>query len=147
MTANPRANAFPTQAGPGRRIFHTVLAVAGWCLFLFWWWLVLQRVSAAEVRFTIGFLAIAFVVVVLLTIVWVLHNLRIVRDRTARVHVRDSVPDVSHDTVGRELQMPALPAEYQIAARVRVSVAGDVKTYVVERPRQPAYGAKEGSPS
>ena len=148
MTAHPRANAFPIEASRPRQLLHALVAVAGWCLFAWWWWLVFRRVSHIEIRFTLWFIAIALAIVVLLTILWVFHNLRIVARKSARVTVRDQVPAVSRDTIGREVQMPSLPTEYLAAAVVCVSLDGNAKVYRVELPhREVAAASHEGAAS
>ncbi len=129
--ATPPPNTYPKLAGTGRRVFHTVLAVVGWVLFVYWWWIVYRRVSPAEVRFTVLFIVIAVAVIVLLTILWVLHNKRLDSSRTARLHIKDDAHAAAHDSVGREMRMPDLSSEYQHAPVIRVTVEGGVKLYRV----------------
>lgn len=136
MTAEPTPPPFPIEASRPRQLLHALVAVAGWCLFVWWWWIVFQRVSRAEIRFTLWFIGLSLAIIVLLTLLWVVHNRRIFAKRTARLNVRDEVPAVTRDTIGRELQMPSLPTEYQTAAIVRVSLEGDVKRYRVEMPHR-----------
>jgi hypothetical protein len=130
----PTLPRYPQLAGPGRRVFHTLLAVVGWVLFVYWWWIVFRRVSSAEVRFTVLFIVIAMAVIVLLTIFWVMHNQRLDRKRTSRVRIRDDARPAAHDSVGREVQMAALSGEYQNAWVVRVSVEAGAKVYRIGTP-------------
>ena len=128
---------FPIQAGTPRRVLHTVVALAGWALFAYWWWLVSRRVSEQEVRFTLVLIAIALGVIVLLTAAWVLHNVRIFRNRGPRLHLRSVVQDYSHDTVGRNVRMPLVPEDCLSAAVVKVRLQEGAKVYV---PAAPAGG-------
>jgi len=91
----------PLEASQARRVFHTLIAIAGWALFVYWWWLVFHRVSRHEVRFTILFVSFSLVVIVLTTAVWANHNLRIYRRKGPRTKVPYALPDFSHDRVGR----------------------------------------------
>ena len=128
----------PLRAGPIRRMFHTLIALAGWALFLFWWWLVIQRVSAAEIRFTAWFVAVSLVVIVLVTALWASHNLRLFRRKGARTQLRAGTQDSSHDSVGRPVGMPAVPEEYRPASLIVVRIEGGTKVYRPTIVRNPA---------
>ncbi len=134
MVDPDRQSLTPTQAGPLRRAFHTVLAIAGWALFVYWWWLVFRRVGASEIRYTLLFVAIALVVIVALTVAWTLHNVWIFRRRGARRSVRAVTEDFSHDTVGREVLMPTVPDICTVAAVVSVRVRHGAKIYATGGP-------------
>ena len=124
----------PTEASPARQIFHTLIAVAGWGVFIYWWFLVLQRVSAREVRFTGLFLAAALVVIVVLTGLWVLHNLSIAKRKGARQQLREATLDYSRDPVGRAVTFEAKPEALQQAPVVQVRVEEGRKTFQPIRP-------------
>ena len=49
MAETPDNSIVPEQASPARRVFHTLIAIAGWALFIYWWWLVVQHVSRQEI--------------------------------------------------------------------------------------------------
>ena len=119
----------PLQAEPLRRIFHTVIAVAGWVLFLYWWWLVFRRVNDTEVSYTLWFIAIALYIIVAVTVVWALHNVLIFRRRGPRTKVREVQEDFSRDTVGRPVNMPKLSQECLDADVVVVRIADGTKIY------------------
>ena len=91
----------PRVASRGRRVFHTLIALAGWALFVYWWWIVVHRVSLHEVRFTVLFVLVALVLCVAITGLWVLHNLSIFRRRGQRTKVREATLDYSRDPLGR----------------------------------------------
>ena len=134
------------QAGPLRRVFHSLVALAGWVLFGYWWWLVARRVSAHEVRFTLLVIGIALGVIVLLTAAWALHNIMIFRRRGPRTHLRAVVQDFSHDTVGRSVQLPRLPEDCLTAGFVKVNLQHGAKVYVAAPPSAgPAAPAGAGA--
>ena len=78
----------PLQASPARRVLHTLIAVAGWALFVYWWWVVFHRVSRHEVRFTVLFVTLSLLAIVLTTSIWAYHNVRIYRRLGPRWKVR-----------------------------------------------------------
>ncbi|HTR96918.1 MAG TPA: hypothetical protein VMH61_03365 [Candidatus Acidoferrales bacterium] len=129
MAQDRQLSAPPMLAGPLRRVFHTLLAVAGWALFGYWWWIVARRVSASEVRFTVLFIAFSLVAIVLVTAAWALHNLRVFRRRGARKALRDVPIDLSHDGVGREVLLPTLPEECRTAKLIEVRIRDGFKVY------------------
>lgn len=119
----------PIQAGPARRAFHTLVAVGGWVLFVYWWWIVFQRVSDTEIRYTLWFIGIALVVIVSVTAMWAFHNVRLFRNRAVRTRVRAVHEDFSHDTVGRPVGMPAVPQECLTASVIVVRIEDGTKVY------------------
>ena len=119
----------PIEAGPARRVLHTVIAAAGWALFTYWWWLVFRRVNETEVRYTLWFIAIALIVVVFVTALWAVHNLRMFRRRGPRTKVREVQEDFSRDSVGRPVTMPEVPEECFTADVVVVRIADGTKFY------------------
>jgi len=146
MPRYPRQSGLPVHAGPLRSVFHTLIALARWVLFGYWWWLVSRRVSGQEIRFTLVMIAIALAVILLLTAVWVLHNLQIFRARGPRMNLRVVKEDFSHDTVGRNVRFPAVPEDCLSAAVVRVRLHEGMKVYVPGAlpggPRVPAGGTE-----
>lgn len=119
----------PMEAGPGRRLFHTLIAIGGWCLFIYWWWLVFHRVSAREVRFTVVFIVFSLAVIVMVTAAWAFHNLSIYARRGPRRRNREVRPDFSHDRVGRDVTFRDAADLYRTAPVVYVAVTAKGKTY------------------
>ena len=119
----------PIQAGPVRRVLHTVVALAGWVVFVYWWWLVFRRVNDTEVRYTLWFIAIALFVIVFVTALWAVHNLVVFRRRGPRTKVREVQEDFSHDSVGRPVNMPQVPHECLTSEVVVVRIADGTKIY------------------
>lgn len=129
MAQPDRESTNPSQAGAGRRVFHTLIALAGWVLFVYWWWLVFRRVDGDEIRSTLIFIALTLTAIVLLTVIWALHNARIFRARGPRRQVRAVTPDFSHDSIGRPVELPAVPEECLSAGIVEVVIRGEAKVY------------------
>lgn len=144
MANDPGQPRHPIHAGPSRRAFHTLVALAGWALFAYWWWLVARRVSAHEIRSTLLGIGIALGVILVLTALWVVHNIRIFRIRGPRQQMRPVAQDSSHDTVGRNVKFPAVPEDCLSAAVVHVRIREGVKIYlpaaVAGGPVMPAGG-------
>ncbi|MEQ1831581.1 MAG: hypothetical protein ABL977_00895 [Candidatus Eisenbacteria bacterium] len=128
----------PVVAGPVRRAWHTLVALAGWVLFIYWWWIVFQRVSRDEVRWTLWFIGLALAAIVLSTALWAAHNLRVWKRKGPRIQLRDITPDFSHDTIGRRVDLPGVPEDCRTAAVVVVRIEDGAKVY---RPLPPRGGA------
>ena len=129
MPANPTPQREPLQADPPRRALHTIIAVAGWIVFVYWWWLVFRRVNATEVRYTMWFIAIALVGITFVTALWSLHNVRIFKRLGPRTKLREVREDFSRDMVGRPVGMPTVPDEVLRADIVMVRIVGGRKVY------------------
>ena len=119
----------PTEASPARKVLHVLITLAGWLLFLYWWWLVFHRVSGQEVRFTALFIALSLACIVLVTLAWAWHNLRIFKRRGPRTHLRETKPDFSHDGVGRTVSYPDGGLDIKIAPVVRIRFIEGEKRY------------------
>jgi hypothetical protein len=129
MTAPPPSSLQPIVAGPVRRAFHTLVSLAGWVLFVYWWWIVFRRVSPVEVRFTMWFIGLALVAIVLSTALWAAHNVRVFRRKGPRTKLREIAEDYSHDTVGRRVDMPGVPGDCASAPLVIIRIVDGAKVY------------------
>ncbi len=129
MTVRPDHIKPPSQAGPARRAFHTLIAIVGWALFVYWWWIVFHRVSRHEIRFTLLFIVLSLTVIVVVTAVWVLHNLGIYRRRGPRTRVREVDPDFSRDGIGRDVTFIGVGEAHRSAPVVYVRFVGRSKIY------------------
>jgi hypothetical protein len=115
-------------------VFHTLIALGGWTLFVWWWWIVFRRVSRAEVELTLAFIGLSLVIIVLLTVIWAIHNVRIHRIRGPRTHVRGVDPDYTRDGVGRAVRFPQVPEVCRTAALVRIGIQNGSKVYAPVAP-------------
>jgi hypothetical protein len=125
----PRSTELPeplSKAGLAKQTFHLLLAGAGWVLFVYWWWLVVQRTGRDQIVWTLLFIAIALVVVVLTTILWVVHNVRLFKRKAKRNTVADR-PAVrltegerreAQTAIARGLPPPSKPSADVMAAHV-----------------------------
>jgi hypothetical protein len=141
MTDRPSPHTPPIVAGPARRVFHTLLSIAGWAVFLYWWWLVFRRVSSHEIRFTALFIAISIAAIVVVTLIWAWHNLRIYRRRGPRTQVREGSYDFSHDGVGRPVTFPAAGPDRSSAPVIYVRWTDEGKYYDPAAALPPRTGA------
>jgi hypothetical protein len=119
----------PSQASPGRRLFHLLLAIAGWVLFVYWWILVLGRVSREEVRFTGIFILVTAVVVVAVTAIWSIHNRMLYRRKGPRTHVRIVPEDYTRDRLGRHVSFAGTPEALRTDPFVLIRLEHEGKTY------------------
>lgn len=123
------SSASPTLASPGRRLFHLLIALGGWALFVYWWWLVLGRLDPAHVRFTVVFILGTLASCVLLTVGWVFHNLRIFRRKGPRLRVPPSSYEFERDRLGRELRFASPGERLRASPVVEIRLERDGKTY------------------
>lgn len=142
MTERPNSIPPPITAGPARRVFHALLSLAGWALFIYWWWIVFHRVSRHEIRFTLIFIAVSLAAIVLATFAWAWHNLRIFERKGPRRQVRDATSPFSRDGVGRAVTYSAIGPDRRMAPVVYVRLAGDGKRYDVYDGLTPRNGGK-----
>ena len=129
MTEDPSIIKPPIVAGPARRVLHSLVALAGWALFVYWWWIVFHRVSRHEVRFTALFIVASLALIVLVTLGWTWHNLRIWKRKGPRTHVRAATSDFARDGVGRAVSFPAAGPDRHTAPVVYVRMTDDGKRY------------------
>ncbi len=144
MTISPTRRQKPLEAGPVRQAIHALVTLAGWGLFLWWWWLVMQRVSRDEMTFTAWFIALSLVAIVLSTVLWSFHNMRLFRRKGPRTHLRDAGPDLTHDTVGRPVDLPAVPETCLSAREIVIRIEDGHKVYATTGPSQPTLRTLPG---
>ena len=125
----PTRPAPPTLASPERQLFHFLIALAAWVLFVYWWLLVLGRVSPEHARFTGIFIAATGIVVVVLHAVWTIHNRLIFERRGPRKGNRPVVPDFSRDRLGRHLVFRGSPEELQHEPVIHIRLEHEGKVY------------------
>lgn len=143
MPTPPASRTGPLESGPVRQVIHIVFIIAGWCLFVWWWWLVMQRVSRAEMEFTGWFIALSLVVIVLSTSLWAFHNVRLFRRKGPRQNLRVVTADLTHDTVGRPVDMPEVAEECLTSREIVIRIEGDKKVYRSAGPGRPVLRVLE----
>jgi len=127
MDPTPR---FPLQARAGRRLVQGLVALAGWVLFAYWWWVVFtQRVSRRDIVFTVIFVAATTAIAIVVTGIWSLHNKRLHRRRRPRARVHEVREDYAADILGRPSSFSGGVDRVRQAPFVRVLVEGGRKVY------------------
>ena len=117
------------EASPARRVLHHLMAFAGWVLFVYWWWVVFQRVSRTEIRFTLLFIAFALVLVVVITGFWVLHNRSIWKHKGPRLKPIENPGFVKRDSLGRRVRFAESREKMVASSLVRLDVEEGEKIY------------------
>jgi hypothetical protein len=120
---------FPVQASGPRRVLQLIVALFGWALFVYWWWIVFLRVSREEVVFTVIFCTATGVIVTLVTALWSLHNKRLYRRKAPRSQVRNVPETYAKDTLLRSVTFPSDPKRVKTAPSLRIQVRGSDKIY------------------
>jgi len=105
------------------------MALAGWILFVYWWWIVFQRVSETEIRFTLVFIAFALALVVLITVFWVFHNRAIWKRKGPRRTPIENPGFVKRDSLGRRVRYADSREKMVESSLVRVDVEQTEKVY------------------
>lgn len=117
------------QAGPVRRTMHYLLALAGWVLFVYWWLLVLGQTGREQIVWTLVFIGISLAVIVLVTVLWVVHNVRIFRRKGPRLHLGVRPVAARESDPGMAPVLVRDVADLRFAPVVRVVVEDGLKAY------------------
>jgi hypothetical protein len=131
----------PTLASPGRRLFHLLVSIAGWVLFVWWWIRVLWNVDRHQVRVTGLFIGLTLITCVVLTGVWTYHNLRIWKRRGPRKQVREAHEDFGRDRLGRPVAFKGSEEELKNDPVIVVRMEHEGKVY------RPTASRGRGEPS
>jgi len=83
-----------------RTIFHMLLGLLLWAVFVWYWSIVMQRPISDETRRALLIVGITVGAITLFDVFWVFHNIRISR-RNRRTTRRPQVRAPSHDFLGR----------------------------------------------
>lgn len=111
-----------------RRIAHILFAGASWILFVDYWILVLGQPVSSGLRVALGFIVISLVLVPLLVYLWILHNLRVARQKRRRRNRQDPGEDFREDFLGRSLAGTDLRS-LQGARELIIELEGERKRY------------------
>ncbi len=69
----------PEGGSRPRIVFHVVIAVLGWILFAYFWRVVGERGLSSGVIISLVAMAIFLATVIIMTTLWIVHNIRISR--------------------------------------------------------------------
>jgi len=115
-----------------RHRFHVVVSLSMWCLFGYYWNVVLGREVSDETIRAMGILVAGVIVGLVVTLLWIRHNLRLARKFEGRRQgFRNAdAPLLTEDTIGRPVNHPGLDA-LRAASCVDITADETGKTYVV----------------
>jgi hypothetical protein len=138
-----RHRATPLRNGP-QRLLHLLVVAAGWGLFAWGW----HKVSGQpwDTEALVILIAGSAILLPTLTVLWILHNLRIHRQKGPRTRSRPANDTYRHDWNGREVDAywPAMSA----AQIVVIDIVDGRKSYRAGGPRTtPAPGERRRSPA
>jgi len=140
--AEPQLPKPPFEAKPAQRLYHLLIAVAGWALFVYWWVVVLvERASHRQIMFTLLFIGIVLALCLLVTGAWTLHNLRISRSKRARYLVPAVREEYTQDALGNPLVFEGGMEAVREDPVVQIRFENDTKYY---RPSSVIKGRMEG---
>ncbi|HOX25346.1 MAG TPA: hypothetical protein PLL30_12765 [Candidatus Krumholzibacteria bacterium] len=122
-----------------RPLLHLILSAAMWCLFGYYWYVVLGREIGPGTMRAVQTLLILVVAGLVVTVVWVAHNLRLARKFAGRRcgAAGTDAPKLERDTIGRPITHPAL-GELRAAGVIDIEADAGAKRYrVAEAVRRP----------
>lgn len=91
----------PIRSKAWQKAWQVVLVLAAWVLFVVCWVMVALDTPISSIAVSAIVVGAAIAAFLLVTLLWIAHNLRIYRDKGPRTGVRKVVPDFSHDFVER----------------------------------------------
>ncbi|MBD3220143.1 hypothetical protein GF314_02785 [bacterium] len=115
-----------------RNALHIIASLAMWCLFGYYWYVVLVRQPDPNTLRSVVILAIVVLAGLLLTVLWVRHNLKLARrfaNRRRQTPVPATTP-LELDTIGRPVTHPGLDV-LRAARVVDVTADASAKTFTV----------------
>ena len=114
-------------ASLGHRIVHALAICGGWFIYFWLWWRVIyvygQGLSPLVALFLVG----AIIVVPTITVIWILHNVRIYKRKGMRQH-RTTVDD-NYDADWKGRHVTADWTGMKQASSIVISVSGNDKQY------------------
>lgn len=103
QSAKPLPGIVTRTQSPVLRVFHSMIAAAGWILFAWFWFHVFWSGLGREAITTFVILAIALAGILLIHLLWIRSNLEIYRSRGQRTRVREVSFAGTRDQLGRPL--------------------------------------------
>lgn len=114
-----------------RHVHHVVISILAWCLFGYHWWIVAQRHMNPQTFFAMKTLGALVFSGLLLTLLWVVHNLRLARSYGRRQGFAAPPEPFATDTLERPIVAPDVTA-LQAAQMVEISLdEEDRKVYIM----------------
>ncbi len=115
-----------------RHLLHILASIAMWCLFGYYWFVVLGRDIAEGTIRSVLVLVAVILAGLGITVLWIRHNQRLARKFAGRRRQPTAVgaPELAHDTIGRPIRAPGL-ASLRAARVVEVTADRDGKAFRV----------------
>ena len=129
----------PEGGSPPRIAFHVAIAVVGWILFAYFWRVVGERGLSPGVILSLIAMAIFLAAVIIMTTLWIVHNLRI--SRSDRRTGNRSVAEVLYqqDKIGHTIEGEGF-ASLRSANMIDVAVKDGKKIYGRAKAGSPKTG-------
>ena len=89
-----------------RGLFHGLIALCGWILFVYWWHRVIPQITRRDASAAAIFIASTFVVTLVVTLVWVYYNIKLFRRKGPRRRLPDVPENRDVDFLGRSIDRP-----------------------------------------
>ena len=93
----------PKRRATIRDGFHAVIVLCIWGLFFYWWYCVLPMTYLSDAAWAVFAILAVSLGTVVVTLCWILYNLRIYRRKGPRLHNPDVPERFTIDAIGREL--------------------------------------------
>jgi hypothetical protein len=114
---------------PASRAVQAVVAVGGWILFVFWWFVVLQRETIASFwSSTLAPVLWGVAAIAAVTALWILHNRRLARKGRRGTVTRYTVPVFTADLLGRPLRFTD-PRTLRTSDQIILTATAEEKVY------------------
>jgi hypothetical protein len=131
----PTARSYPEVVtgtrNPVRRVFHILLIVIGWILFVLFWYYIFFKGTGEGASQTFVILLITMLGIIAINWLWVAFNLSLYKLRGSRTAVRHVPFTATRDVLGRTLVTPGWSAVQEARiVDVTLDTKGEVKRYV-----------------
>jgi hypothetical protein len=123
-----RKRGFPDEASTKVWIFHTLIALVGWIVFVERWLEVVDRTSTAFMWVAAVQIVVGAAVILAVTLHWVNHNQKIASKGKRGLSTRWVLPSYTEDALQRAVH---LPDRHRVAPVVSLDVGEGSKRYFV----------------
>lgn len=109
-----------------KAIFHALIALAGWALFIYWWNRVIPQIDSRDAAVALVFIGATVLATVLVTLLWIRYNIGIFRRKGPRTRLVRAAENRETDFLGRTI---VRSGPLKTASLVVVSVDGKAKKF------------------
>ncbi len=114
-------------ASLGRRIVHALAIFGGWFIYFWLWWRVIYVYDQSLSPLVAFFLLSVIVIVPTITLIWILHNVRIFKNKGPRQGRTTVEENYASDWKGRNVT--ADWNDMKQASNIVISISGNDKQY------------------